>query len=84
MMITGIADEACPDLAGQLSAHERLGWKSIEIRCIDGVNICEADDAAFSRTSDTLRERGFGVICFASAIANWARPIRRTSWAWNW
>jgi sugar phosphate isomerase/epimerase len=75
MKITGIADEASPTLDGQLDAHAELGWNTVELRGIDGVNVGQLDDAAFDRVRATLARRGFGVTCFASAIANWSRRI---------
>ncbi|MCX7029835.1 MAG: sugar phosphate isomerase/epimerase [Spirochaetes bacterium] len=75
MQITGIADEASPTLEGQLDAHAELGWKTVELRSIDGVNVGQLDDSAFDRVRATLERRGFGVTCFSSAIANWARKI---------
>jgi sugar phosphate isomerase/epimerase len=75
MTITGIADEASPTLDGQLDAHAELGWNTVELRSIDGVNVGQLDDTAFERARATLERRGFRVTCFASAIANWSRKI---------
>ncbi|WP_320128756.1 sugar phosphate isomerase/epimerase family protein [uncultured Sphaerochaeta sp.] len=73
--MTGFADEAAPGLAGQIQAHEALGWNSIELRNLDGVNICEMDEPSYLRARDLLREKGMTASCLGSAIANWARPI---------
>ena len=37
MYLTGFADEAAKDLAGQIRATRELGWSNIESRAIDGV-----------------------------------------------
>ncbi len=76
MILTGIADEAAPDLAHQLDVHAELGWTSIELRSVGGTNVCDLDGPAFEAAAEAIRARGFAVPCLASGIANWARPIR--------
>ncbi|WP_051831737.1 sugar phosphate isomerase/epimerase family protein [Streptomyces violens] len=71
----GIGDEAAPDLAGQLDALQRLGWRTIELRTVDGIAIADLDDRAFARLSGELDAAGADVVCVDSRIANWARPI---------
>ncbi|MFC6066625.1 sugar phosphate isomerase/epimerase family protein [Streptomyces ochraceiscleroticus] len=71
----GIGDEAAPDLAGQLEALRRLGWRTIELRTVDGTAIADLDDRAFARLSAGLDAAGIDVVCVDSRIANWARPI---------
>lgn len=75
MFFTGISDEAGSDIATQIKAHRELGWKHLELRLVDGVNVCALSDEAFGRVRSSLEEAGLGVSCFASAIANWSRPI---------
>lgn len=75
MTITGIADEASPELAGQIRAHRALGWDTLELRLVGKTNVCELDDPGFEQARRTLQEAGMGVICLASPIANWSRPI---------
>ncbi len=75
MYLTGFADEAAGDLAGQIAATRALGWRNIESRNIDGVNIHDLDEAAFDVACGQLEEAGVHVNCFGSAIANWAKPI---------
>jgi sugar phosphate isomerase/epimerase len=75
MIITGFADEAAPDVAGQIAAHKELGWKTMEIRAVDGVNAAMLDDAAWEKTASALEKAGMGIVCFGSSIANWSRPI---------
>lgn len=71
----GIGDEAAPDLAGQLEALRRLGWRAIELRTVDGTAIADLDDRAFALLSSGLDAAGVDVVCVDSRIANWARPI---------
>jgi sugar phosphate isomerase/epimerase len=75
MTITGIADEGSPELTEQIRIHRTLGWNTLELRLIGKTNICAVDDDAFDEIYRTLQEEQMGVICFASSIANWARPI---------
>jgi sugar phosphate isomerase/epimerase len=75
MIITGIADEGSPELTEQIRIHRTLGWNTLELRLIGKTNICAVDDDAFDEIYRTLQEEQMGVICFASSIANWARPI---------
>jgi sugar phosphate isomerase/epimerase len=75
MIISGIADEASPELEGQIHAHRKLGWDTLELRLIGKTNICQIDEAGFDQARRTLEEAGMGVVCFASPIANWSRPI---------
>ncbi len=71
----GFADEAASDLAGQIRATKALGWRWIEARNVDGVNLHDLDDAAFDRVCGQLADSGVGIACFGSAIANWATSI---------
>ena len=75
MILTGIADEASPQLEGQIRAHRELGWNTLELRLIGETNICQIDDAGFDQVRRALEEAGMGAICLASPIANWSRPI---------
>ncbi len=73
--LSGIADEGASSLEDQLRLHKELGWSSIELRSVDGVNVCEMDDDQFRRVASHVKQEGIEVIAFASAIANWARPV---------
>ncbi len=77
MYLTGFADEAATDLAGQIRATRLLGWRHIESRAIDNVNIHDLSDEAFDRACGQLEEAGIRVNCFGSAIANWGKDIRQ-------
>ncbi len=75
MFFSGIADEAGSDLDRQVKAHLELGWSHIEIRNVDGVNLTDVDDARFEEIHAAVSDAGLQVSCFASQLANWARPI---------
>ena len=44
MFYSGIADEGAEDLAGQIRAHQELGWKHVEIRNLSGTNLTDITD----------------------------------------
>ncbi|CAM02485.1 sugar phosphate isomerase/epimerase [Saccharopolyspora erythraea NRRL 2338] len=73
--LTGIGDEADVGLAGQISALRRLDWRAIELRTVDGVAMADLDPRGFEAVRDAVREAGLEVVCLASRIGNWARPI---------
>jgi sugar phosphate isomerase/epimerase len=75
MYLTGFADEAAADLAGQIRATRELGWTHIESRGIDGANIHDLSDAAFDAACAQLDQAGVRINCFGSAIANWGKKI---------
>ncbi len=75
MYLTGFADEAANDLAGQIRATRELGWQFIESRNIDGKNIHDLPEADFDRACEQLAAGGVRVNCFGSAIANWGKKI---------
>ena len=75
MYLTGFADEAAQDLAGQIKATKALGWNAIEARSIDGVNIHDIDESAFDAVCGQLADAGVHVSCFGSTIANWGKTI---------
>jgi sugar phosphate isomerase/epimerase len=75
MYLTGFADEAAADLAGQIRATRELGWTNIESRAIDGTNIHDLSDEAFDAAFAQLGQAGVRINCFGSAIANWGKKI---------
>jgi sugar phosphate isomerase/epimerase len=75
MYLTGFADEAATGIDGQIKATLELGWKNIESRAIDGVNIHDLSDEAFDRVCEKLSAAGVSINCFGSAIANWGKKI---------
>jgi sugar phosphate isomerase/epimerase len=75
MYLTGFADEAAPDIDGQIRATKELGWSYIESRNIDGGNIHDIPDDVFEEAVGKLEDSGVQVNCFGSAIANWGKQI---------
>ncbi|HPC18031.1 MAG TPA: sugar phosphate isomerase/epimerase family protein [Candidatus Hydrogenedentes bacterium] len=75
MFFSGISDEAGQGIDNQIKAHRELGWTHLELRMIDGQNLTMLPDAAFDAVFEKVTAAGMNVSCFASAIANWARPI---------
>ncbi len=75
MYLTGFADEAAKSLEGQIRATKELGWKFIESRNIDGINIHDLPEADFDRVCEQLSQAGISINCFGSTIANWAKAI---------
>jgi sugar phosphate isomerase/epimerase len=75
MYLTGFADEAAAGLEGQIRATKELGWKYIESRNIDGVNIHDLPDEKFDQVCDQLAKAGVSINCFGSTIANWGKSI---------
>jgi sugar phosphate isomerase/epimerase len=75
MYLTGFADEAAAEVAGQIKATKELGWSHIEARNINGKNIHDISDGEFDTVCGELAAAGITVNCFGSAIANWGKPI---------
>lgn len=72
---TGFADEADKTLTGQINTLKLAGWKAIELRLIEGGNVCDLSDDAWAAVRDQLAEAGIEVVGFGGQIGNWARPI---------
>jgi len=75
MFYSGIADEAGKPIETQIRAQKELGWRHIEIRNVEGVNLTDLPDPKFEEVFRKVKEAGLQVSCFASQLANWARPI---------
>lgn len=75
MYLTGFADEASQNLDQQIKVTKELGWKNIESRCVDGINLHNLNEEDFQKVVEKLNENGVKVNCFGSAIANWASQI---------
>jgi sugar phosphate isomerase/epimerase len=73
--LSGVGDEAGPELADQIAAHQQLGWRAIELRTIGGVALAELPQADFARARTQLADAGLAVHAIASRIGNWSRPI---------
>ncbi|MDA3941148.1 MAG: TIM barrel protein [Spirochaetia bacterium] len=75
MYLTGFADEAADSLSEQIEITKSLGWKNIESRNIDGVNIHDIPERKFNFVCNELEENGIAVNCFGSTVANWGVQI---------
>ncbi len=75
MFFSGIADEAGKSIETQTAAHREMGWNHIELRNVNDAGIALMDDEAFAVVADSIEAASLRVSCFASAIANWSRPI---------
>lgn len=69
----GVADEAGSGLDRQIQATKELGWKHIELRNVDGVNVHDLSDQEFEQVVDKIAVSGLQVSCFGSTVANWSR-----------
>ena len=72
---TGFADEAERTLDGQISTLQEVGWNAIELRLIDGKNVCDLTDDEWKRNWERLQAKDISIVGFGGQIANWARPI---------
>ena len=75
MFFTGFADEAAVTLSGQIEATLKLGWRNIECRSIDNVNIHDLPEDKFEQVCSELSASGISVNCFGSTVANWQRAV---------
>jgi sugar phosphate isomerase/epimerase len=75
MLLAGFADEAADGVAGQVRVTTRLGWKWIEARNVDGVNVHDLGDREFEEFRSALEKAEIGVCCLGSSIANWGRSV---------
>ena len=75
MFFTGFADEAAVTIDGQIEATLKLGWKLIESRSIDNVNIHDIPEEKFEEVCGKLADAGISINCFGSTVANWQRPV---------
>ncbi len=75
LVLAGITDEAAPDLDTQIAVLTELGWPAVELRTIDRQAVADLTDGQFAAVATALADNGLRVICLASRIGNWARPI---------
>lgn len=72
---TGFADEAEKSLEGQIGTLRDAGWSAIELRLLDGRNVCDLSDEEWAAVRDRLAEEKIQIVGFGGQIGNWARPI---------
>ena len=75
---TGFADEAEKSLAGQISTLKEVGWSAIELRLIDGKNVCDQTPEEWEQTFSTLQSEEIEIVGFGGQIGNWAARLRLT------
>jgi len=76
MYFTGFADEAGDSIETQIKATVALGWKNIESRSINHVNITDIGEKEFEYVCEKLAESKVNINCFGSTIANWSKDPR--------
>ncbi|WP_063775081.1 sugar phosphate isomerase/epimerase family protein [Streptacidiphilus anmyonensis] len=72
-VLAGIGDEAALGIEEQLAAVTALGWRSIELRTVDGTPLAELSEAAFDRVVGALAHTGVSVVAVDARIGGWAR-----------
>jgi len=72
---TGFADEAEKSLDGQISTLQEAGWSAIELRLLDGGNVCDQTEEEWKATFERLQSENIQIVGFGGQIGNWARPI---------
>ena len=72
---TGFADEAEKTLAGQISTLKEVGWDAIELRLVDGKNVCDQTDDEWKKMYGELQANNISIVGFGGQIGNWARPV---------
>ena len=72
---TGFPDEAEKSLEDQISTLKEVGWSAVELRLIDGNNVCDQTEDEWKATHERLQAEGIEVVGFGGQIGNWARPI---------
>lgn len=75
MKLSGISDEAGKPIAVQVKAHRELGWKCIDLRAVDGVNVTSVSDAKFQEIAEAITGAGLEVTNFASGVCCWGRSV---------
>lgn len=72
---TGFADEAEKSLFDQVSVLKEVGWNAIELRLIDGKNVCDLTDEEWRKAWEYLQAENISVVGFGGQIGNWARSV---------
>ncbi len=75
MRLAGFSDEAADGADGQIRVTTRLGWKWIEARNVDGVNVHDLGEREFEEFRAALEAAAIGVCCLGSSIANWGKSV---------
>lgn len=67
-LLTGFADEAAPDLSGQIEALKKNRMSYVELRMVDGISIADFDAVKARATKAALADAGIGVSCLGSPL----------------
>ncbi|HET9644170.1 MAG TPA: sugar phosphate isomerase/epimerase family protein [Burkholderiaceae bacterium] len=73
--LTGLADEAASGLGEQIACHHMLGWRTLELRSVQGEPVGALPASRLDRIADVLCEADMTVPVIASRIGNWGRDI---------
>jgi len=73
---TGFTDEAEKSLDQQIAVLKEVGWSAIELRLINGKNVCDQTDDEWRETLEALQVADISIVGFGGQIGNWARPIQ--------
>lgn len=75
IQVSGIGDEASFNIQEQILAHQRLGWRQIELRTINYKQISELENSEFNFVKNLLSNANLKVTVIDSPIGNWERSI---------
>ncbi|MBQ0072457.1 MAG: sugar phosphate isomerase/epimerase [Spirochaetales bacterium] len=75
LRFAGFADEASDSIEGQCRVLKALGWSHIELRGVNGKQICDLSEEEFQHVLETLKKEGIQVCSLGSNIANWGQSI---------
>lgn len=67
-VLSGFADEICPEFDGQLEALKEWGVSHIELRGIDGINVSDLTDEKLQEVKEKLTKAGISVSSIGSPI----------------
>lgn len=71
-VISAFADEAAPDLAGQIAALKRNGLHLIEIRAVDGKSLLTKSDEEIVAIYEELQAAGISLSAYGSPIGKYS------------
>ena len=76
MKLAGFADEAAADIMGQIAALKALGWKTIELRSVDGISAHDLEEDKLASVYAALEQEEIEVCALGSTIANWGQSVQ--------
>lgn len=66
----GITDEAGPSLSQQLKAQDALNWTQMELRNVNGKQICDHSEAEWKQVEEQIAEAGQQIIGFCGRVGD--------------